>query len=146
MSDEQHTGFTVSFRPGGKDYDSPLVVIRANTVEDLLVKLDANPDEDDLGSAVGSYHDKLRRQFEDAAGVSVATVIPISHAPSAPIWEAGGPGAVAGPLTPNPDGTYPACPHGHRPRKPWTSPRNGKRYLFCALDKGAPGACPTVTL
>ena len=148
MSDEQFTGFTASFRPGGKDYDSPLLVVRANTVEELLVKLDASPDEDDLGTAVGRYHDKLRRQFDDAAGVSTPTAggfAPAAPAHSeAPIWGGGSPSS--GLLTPNPDGTYPACPHGSKPRKPWTSPRNGKRYLFCVLDKGAPGACPSVTV
>lgn len=148
MSDESYTGFTVSFRPGGKDYDSPLLVVRGNTVEDLLVKLDADPDEDDLGTAIGRYHDKLRTQFDDICAVSTpapAAVTEIPTTTAGPIW-GGGSVAPSGPLSPNPDGTYPPCPHGNRPRKPWKSPRNGKVYLFCALDKGAPGACPTVTL
>ena len=101
MSDEQFTGFTASFRPGGKDYDSPLLVVRANTVEELLVKLDADPDEDDLGTAVGRYHDKLRRQFDDAAGVAAVIPLPgmVTSVPASgggAIWETG---PASGPLT-----------------------------------------------
>lgn len=141
MSDDP-CNYTASFRPGGKDYDSPLVVVRANTEEDLLVRLEADPEEDDLGTAIARFHEKLRRQFTDVMSdygpaEAKADVVPT------PIWASA---AASGGLTPNPDGTYPPCPHGTRPRKPWKSPRNGKVYLFCALDKGAPGACPTVTL
>lgn len=148
MSEEVFTGFTASFRPGGKEYDSPLVVVRGNTIEDLLVKLDADPEVDDLGTAVGRFHAKLSRQFDDAAGV-VTTVhahpgaIP-APTETKPIWASAAPSGGA--LVANADGTYPPCPHGTRPRKPWTSPKNGKRYLFCTLDRGAPGACPSVTV
>lgn len=145
---EEFTGFTASFKPGGTGYDSPLVVIRGSTIEELLVRLDANPDEDDLGTAVGRFHDRLRRQFDDAVGVSAPSetfTLPAPAEAPKPIW-ASAPAASSGGLAPNADGTYPPCPHGTRNRKPWTSPRNGKVYLFCALDKGAPGACPTVTL
>lgn len=147
MSDDAYTGFTVSFKPGGTGYDSPMLVVRGNTEAELLERLGVDPSDPDgtceLGVAIGSYHDKLRRQFSDTAGAPPGGS-PAPAAAATPIWNSA-PAAATG-LTPNGDGTYPACPHGSRPRKPWTSPKNGRVYLFCALDKGTPGACPTVTL
>ena len=140
MSDETFTGYTASFRPGGAGYDSPLVVVRGANETDLIDKLGGDED-DELGDVIARYHEKLRRQFDD---VVVASTPPGESPSPAPIWNQGPPTASS--LSPNPDGTYPPCPHGSRPRKPWTSPKNGKRYLFCTLDRGAPGACPSVTV
>lgn len=144
MSDDAYTGFTVSFKPGGTGYDSPMLVVRGNTEEELLIRLEADPTDGDVGTAIAEYHAKLRARFDEVVGG--APVPAQATAPAAtPIWNSA-PAAASGGLTANPDGTYPPCPHGTRPRKPWTSPKTGRTMLFCALDKGSPGVCATVTL
>ena len=145
MSEEAYTGFTVSFKPGGTGYDSPMLVVRGNTEEELLRRLDADPLHNDIGSAVANFHAKLRQQFDAIVGGAPVPVQASAPAAPAPIWASAPPSASGG-LTPNPDGTYPPCQHGNRPRKPWTSPRTNRTMLFCSLDKGTPGACATVTL
>lgn len=148
---EEFTGYTASFRPGGSGYDSPLVVVRASSVEELLEKLSSEGPNTDLSTAVYEFDQMLKEDYVGSAKEPIkAAAEHFASAPSptatgstTPIWAAAQP---AGLLTPNPDGTYPPCPHGSSPRKVWTSPRNGKRYLFCKLGKGTPGACESVVV
>ena len=144
MADTEQSTYTVSFRPT-RDFDSPLIVVRGDSKGELETAVnDAIELSDLFAAAAGSFADAFGTKETKKSPVTVSAAV-VAPAEPKPIYETR-PEVVTDPgeAGPYPDGTYPPCSHGSKPRRPWRSPRNGKVMLFCALDKGHPDACPTL--